>query len=165
MNASISDMSKWLLALLGNYPKVLDDSILQKIASPVIVSPLKYRYIRHWESLSEKYYGLGWRIYFYRGRKIVYHGGYVKGYRAEVAFCPEEKLGIAFLQNSPNFVASVSVPYFFDLMFNEPDSTQVVDPALFKFDHWFDGLPDSQAMIRPNINQVTIPPPTNLSPE
>jgi beta-lactamase class C len=43
---------------------------------------------------------------------IAYHGGYVRGYQAEVAVCPEERIGIAYLSNSPNGVASRIVPGF-----------------------------------------------------
>ncbi|MBA7591066.1 hypothetical protein ES708_33217 [subsurface metagenome] len=122
VNASISDMSKWLLALLGNNPEVMDSMVLQKITTPVVESPLKWRYIRYWDSIESKYYSLGWRIYDYKGRRIVYHGGYVRGYRAEIAFCQEEKVGIAFLQNSPNSLASKSIPEFFNLWFHSPDT-------------------------------------------
>ena len=122
VNVSISDMSKWLLALLGNNPDVLDSSVLHEIYEPVVVSPLKRRYTRYWDKIDEKYYGLGWRIYMYKGRKIIYHGGYVKGYRAEIGFCPEENIGMVFLQNSPNRVASICVPAFFDTWFAQKDS-------------------------------------------
>ena len=124
VNTSISDLSKWLQALLSHNPAVLDSQVLAKITEPLIESPLKYRYLRCWDKIDSKYYSLGWRIYEYKGRKIIYHGGYVKGYRAEIAFCPDENIGIAFLQNSPNGVASVSVPAFFNSYFHflETDS-------------------------------------------
>lgn len=125
INASISDMSKWLLALLGNYPQVMDTSVLNKITSPVIISPLKWRYLRNWDPIDSKFYSLGWRIYFYKGHKIIYHGGYVTGYRAEIAFCPEENVGIVFLQNSPNRLASKCIPEFFNLWFGSSDSTSI----------------------------------------
>ena len=124
VNASISDLSKWLLALTGNNPEVLNDSLLSIIATPVIETPLQRRYTRNWGKLDSKFYSLGWRIYQFRGRRIVHHGGYVKGYRAEIGFCPEENIGIAFLQNSPNYLASMSLPTFFDLYFNELDSIE-----------------------------------------
>lgn len=117
INASISDMGHWLLALLGNKDDQFPGEVSSKLADPVIYTPLKSRYTRAWQPFRERYYSLGWRIYYYRGRKIVYHGGYVHGYRAEIAFCPQEKVGLAFLQNSPNGVASRSIPTFFDLLF------------------------------------------------
>lgn len=123
VNASISDLSIWLQALLGHNPDVLDSIILDKIAEPLIETPLKYRYIRYWDNIESKHYSLGWRIYQYKNRKIVYHGGFVRGYRAEIAFCPDENIGIAFLQNSPNRVASMSIPAFFNIYFNYLNSS------------------------------------------
>lgn len=115
VNASISDMEQWLLALLGQKPEMMPDTVVTSISTPLIYTPLKWRYTRHWKPFRERYYSLGWRIYKYQGRKIVYHGGYIRGYRAEIAFCTEENVGIAFLQNSPNGLASRCVPTFFDL--------------------------------------------------
>lgn len=122
VNASISDMGQWLLALLGYKPDFFPDAVRQKLASPVIYTPLKWRYTRYWKPFRERYYSLGWRIYKYQGRDIVYHGGYIRGYRAEIAFCPSEKVGIAFLQNSPNGLASRCVPAFMDLLFEHLDT-------------------------------------------
>jgi beta-lactamase class C len=124
INASISDMGRWLLALLGNMPDGLPDTVRNRLATPVIYTPLKARYTRNWKPFRERYYSLGWRVYHYRDRWIIYHGGYIRGYRAEIGFCPEEQLGIAFLQNSPNDLASKCVPTFFDLMFDNqaPDA-------------------------------------------
>ena len=118
VNASISDMGQWLLALLGYQASVFPDTICKKLAEPLIYTPLKYRYTRNWQPFKERYYSLGWRIYQYRGRKIIYHGGYIQGYRAEIAFCPAEDVGIAFMQNSPNDLASRVVPRFLDLYFD-----------------------------------------------
>jgi beta-lactamase class C len=115
VNASISDMGQWLLALLGYKPEWLPDTILNSISTPLIYTPLKWQYTRYWKPFRERYYSLGWRIYNYQGRRIIYHGGYIRGYRAEIAFCPSEDVGIAFMQNSPNNLASRCVPTFMDL--------------------------------------------------
>jgi len=122
VNASISDMGQWLLALLGYKPGQLPDTVRIRLASPVIYTPLKWRYTRYWKSFRERYYSLGWRIYRYQGRDVIYHGGYIRGYRAEIGFCPEENVGIAFLQNSPNGLASQCVPAFLDLFFERLDA-------------------------------------------
>lgn len=127
VNASISDMGQWLLALLGTKPGIFPDTVVRALATPVIYTPLKAKYTRQWQPFSERYYSLGWRIYKYRGRLIVYHGGYVRGYRAEIGYCPEEKAGIAFLQNSPNGLASKSVPVFFDRLFDAVDMEMALD--------------------------------------
>lgn len=117
VSASISDMSKWLTALLGGSPEVLDTVVLNQITTPSVYTPLKRRYTWRWGDIKERYYSLGWRIFKYYNRDIVYHGGYLRGYRAEIAFCPEEKTGIVFLQNSPNKLASMSIPEFWKMYF------------------------------------------------
>ena len=117
VNASISDMGEWLLALLGYKSQWLNDAALDSISTPLVYTPLKWRYTRYWKPFRERYYSLGWRIYQYQGRQIIYHGGYIRGYRAEIAFCPSEDVGVAFLMNSPNSLASRFVPAFLDFYF------------------------------------------------
>ena len=119
VNASIDDMGKWLAALLGFAPKKLDTSIINLISTPQINTPLKWQYTRFWDPIDARYYSFGWRIFDYKGKRILYHGGYVRGYRAEIAFCPEEKTGVVFLLNSPNRLASQVVPTFFNLYLEE----------------------------------------------
>lgn len=115
VNASIYDMGQWLIALLGYQPQWVSDTVISSISTPVIYTPLKWQYTRYWQPFRERHYSLGWRIYQYKGKKIMYHGGYIRGYRAEIAFCPSEDVGIAFMQNSPNNLASRCVPTFMDL--------------------------------------------------
>ena len=125
VNASITDMGLWLKALLGCAPDVIGEGLLEKIASPQVYTPLKRQYTRNWDAFRERYYSYGWRIYDYKGRRIIYHGGYVRGYRAEAAFCPSENVGIAFLQNSPNGLAGQVVPSFFNMLFAEQEPVTV----------------------------------------
>ena len=56
-------------------------------------------------------YGLGWFISDYRGRKLVEHGGAIDGMRAQVAFVPEEKLGVVMLTNLNGTVFPVALTY------------------------------------------------------
>ena len=117
VNASISDMGRFLLAITGNIPGVLPGSIADTVLFPQVVSPLRQVYLRRWDELDSKHYALGWRIFRYKGHDIGYHGGYVQGYQAEIAVSQEEELGIAFLTNSPNGVGSGTVPMFLNLYF------------------------------------------------
>jgi beta-lactamase class C len=118
VNASIIDMCKWMIALMGYKQNVLNKDILKKIETPLIETPLKRSYTQSWGRIEKKEYSLGWRIYTYKGHKIIYHGGFVTGYKAEIAFCPDEKIGLVFLENSPNQLASKSVPEFFNIWFD-----------------------------------------------
>ena len=119
INASIDDLGKWLKALLGNAPGTLAPEVLTEISTPEVETPLRRAYTRQWDPIDGRYYSFGWRIFDYKGHRIMYHGGYVRGYRAEIAFCPELGTGIAFLENSPDRVASLFVPTFFNLLIRE----------------------------------------------
>jgi beta-lactamase class C len=118
VNASASDMAKWLLALTGFYPEVIDKNTILEISDHTIETPKKSAYQRNWKSLEKTYYGLGWRVFLMKGHEIVYHGGYVEGFRAEIAFDPDTKLGIAVLFNSNASVAAQCIPLFVNSFFN-----------------------------------------------
>lgn len=121
VNASIHDMGLWLKGLLGYSPGTISPSIQLLIRTPQIETPLKRSYTRRWDKVDGRFYSYGWRIFDYKGHRIIYHGGYVRGYRAEIAFCPELETGIAFLQNSPNGAASRIVPTWFNMLIEELD--------------------------------------------
>ena len=124
VNASISDMAQWLLALTGNYPEFISEKSLEETYTPQIRTLIKRHYRHNWKHLGNLYYGLGWRIFDYAGKKIVYHGGYVKGYRAEIAVDYEEKVGIVVLFNSACRLASTCIPSFWELYLDNTSTIQ-----------------------------------------
>lgn len=113
VNASISDMAGYLLALLGNHPEVISDSTLHTIFTPEIRTS-RYKYSSHWKHLKKTYYGMGWRVFITSEDTIIYHGGYVNGYRSEIALLPAKKTGICVLTNASNRFSSQAIPEFFD---------------------------------------------------
>lgn len=100
VNASIHDMALWLRALLGGMPEIIPPEVVQKVSAPVIDTPRERRRFNWNRRIRSAHYGLGWRIFDYAGHKMVYHSGGVRGYSAQIAFLPEEKIGIVVLQNS-----------------------------------------------------------------
>lgn len=125
INASISDLSHFLLTLLNNESTVINNNVRELIFTPQVISPLNRNYLRRWDKVDSKYYSIGWRIIGYKNRKVAYHGGYVQGYRAEIALCEEEEIGIAFLSNSPNSTGSKSIPTFLNLLFEQKDKEEI----------------------------------------
>lgn len=100
VNASIRDMTIWLQAMLGEFPTVVPDAIIEDVTTPR-VKTTKEIYRRGWKRhLFDAHYGLGWRIYNFEGETLVYHGGWVKGYRADVAFMPDRGVGYVMLMNA-----------------------------------------------------------------
>jgi len=112
VNASISDMAKWLKALLGGASSIISPNVMQEVTTPFVRTSKMKRYFRSWRNLKKAWYGLGWRVFEYSGTKIVHHGGYVRGYRAEMAFAPEEGIGMVILMNGASRFANVCVPTF-----------------------------------------------------
>jgi CubicO group peptidase (beta-lactamase class C family) len=44
-------------------------------------------------------YGLGWVVSDHRGKRVVAHGGLIDGFRTQITFLPDDRLGIAVLNN------------------------------------------------------------------
>ena len=100
VNASIADMTIWLRAMLGEYPKVVSPDLIATVTEPR-VKTIREVNRRGWSRfLNDAHYGLGWRVYDFDGHKLNYHGGWVKGYRADIAFAPEQNVGYAMLMNA-----------------------------------------------------------------
>jgi beta-lactamase class C len=125
INASISDMKNFLLALLGNSNSALNENVEETIFTPYVQTALSPGYFSQWEKVDSKAYGIGWRIVDYKGRQIAYHGGFVKGYRAEIALCKDEQVGIVYLSNSPTGIAAKSVPEFINRLFDFKDQQKL----------------------------------------
>lgn len=113
MNASASDMGKWLLLLTGHYPEVISKETLKEIYEP-LATIRNRRYSRHWDGVNRSQYAMGWRVLDNHGQKIVYHGGYVNGYRSEIAFAPDEGVGICILTNTNSSYPLEVIPDFFN---------------------------------------------------
>jgi beta-lactamase class C len=100
VNASIKDMSQWLIAQMGNRPEILSPKLLQTLHTPVVSTPTERR-ASPWRSarLRGAEYALGWRIYDYAGETLVFHAGAVHGYRSIIAFLPKYQFGAVMLWN------------------------------------------------------------------
>ena len=124
INASISDMSEILKALLGSRKDFIDNKTLEEIYSPTVKAKSKNRNFRRWIEPANSYYALGWRVLNFKSDTLLYHGGYVNGYRSEIALNRKNKIGICVLSNAPGSLVDNSVPYFFHLYFNERKNIQ-----------------------------------------
>lgn len=122
VNASISDLGNFLCALTDDNSELFHTKARQTVFTPQVNSPLKRTYFRSWgRDVKSKRYSIGWRIVDYKGREIAYHGGYVLGYKAEIAVCDQENIGIAILSNSPNSATAKNIPNFLNMLFDYKD--------------------------------------------
>lgn len=122
VNASISDMGLWLKALMGNRQDVLPDEMLKEVFKPEVRAISKNRNMWLWKRPSASYYAMGWRVIVFKQDTLLYHGGYVNGYRSEVAIHPNSQLGICVLTNAPSKLADTGVPQFLDYYAQHMDS-------------------------------------------
>ena len=114
VNASASDMAQWLIAQTGHRTDVLPAPLLATLQAPIIATPGEIR--RGWrrERVNSASYALGWRVFDYAGRQVVFHAGAVQGYRGLMALVPERDLGIAILWNSDSNLPSGLLPTILD---------------------------------------------------
>ncbi|WP_378185771.1 serine hydrolase domain-containing protein [Aquimarina sp. W85] len=116
VNASVTDMAKWMKFLLGSNPEVLHPNMIDQVFNPVIEVGGRSKYYQRWKGHLKSYYALGWRVHTFKNedsknpRIMVHHGGSVNNYRSEIAVFPEEDLGICILFNSPTSYAKEAIP-------------------------------------------------------
>ncbi|WP_192022731.1 serine hydrolase domain-containing protein [Shewanella sp. WPAGA9] len=104
VNASINDISKWLIANLGENPGVISNSVIRDVTTPGVRTTKELRR-RDWRAhLDNAHYGKGWRVYEFEGRPLIYHAGWVAGYVAEISYSPELNIGMAMLLNGESRV-------------------------------------------------------------
>ncbi|WJG09226.1 serine hydrolase domain-containing protein [Aliiglaciecola sp. LCG003] len=125
VNASIADMAIWIRAMLGEYPNVVPPSVVETVTTPQIKTTKELRR-RDWRTfLKDAHYGMGWRIYDFDGHKLNYHGGWVKGYRADVSFAPDEEVGYAMLMNAESNLINGFTAQFWQQYFNNHNQQQL----------------------------------------
>ena len=118
VNASILDMGKWLMAQLGANPGVITPQILNAVAAPRVRTP-RDLYRKDWKRmLTDAHYGLGWRVYQIGSEQIVYHSGWVSGYRADIAWSASHDIGIAVLMNVESASINALTTRFWELAFD-----------------------------------------------
>jgi len=114
VNASIDDMAKWLIAIMGYNQDVLPDEVRQELFKPAIVTAVKNSYLSRLEQPRYGHYGLGWRIVEYPSDTLVYHEGYVNGYKSAIGFSKTDNIGICILTNSGGAFSSKLLAEFLD---------------------------------------------------
>ena len=132
MNASIDDMTEWLLAQLGQKPEVLPAKTLDEMHRGAVKTTVRQAHYRYRRRLGDVYYGLGWRVFSYDGHEnFVHHGGYVRGMRSEMVFNRELQMGLVFLTNSEPARVNDLIFDFLDLyrLHQRPKQLAIANPS------------------------------------
>ena len=84
--------------LLGD-SRLISEELLLETRSPQIIVPRDANAKELGPFTNFQMYGLGWGCCDYRGHSVQEHGGYLNGFRSQVALIPELKIGMAILSN------------------------------------------------------------------
>lgn len=114
INSSVQDMMHWLKLHL-NKGKIGDKSLIQEATlkemhSPqIVVKGMLFNTLEKYTELSAMNYGMGWFIQWYRGNKLVHHGGNIDGFSAMVSFMPHKRSGVVVLTNKNGTLITLSI--------------------------------------------------------
>lgn len=118
VNASAMDLSHWVMAQLGHYPDVMPEHILAHITDKRVRTSRDLRR-GHWRQfIQDAHYALGWRVYQFGDEELVYHGGWVRGFRADVAYSKDRQIGLVILLNAESNIVSELSTFFWSKVFD-----------------------------------------------
>ena len=129
VNASAIDLGYWLIAQLGHQPQVLSEQVLAGISSKKVKTRRDLRRKEWRRYLTDAHYGLGWRVYQFGQDTLMYHGGWVQGYRAEIAYSREHQLGLVMLMNAESNAINEMGTYFWSSFLTTIRQQQQVEMA------------------------------------
>jgi beta-lactamase class C len=131
INSSIRDMATFLKAQMGGYPQVVSSKALARAQTPLISTNNLLNSAPGSATRSRNpSYGLGWRLLDYANQKLVYHGGWLKGFTNFLAFLPNQKLGIIVLHNADTRFSTQLAMNFFETALGLPPANKI--SALFE---------------------------------
>ncbi|MBL4604026.1 MAG: beta-lactamase family protein [Emcibacteraceae bacterium] len=132
VNASVADMSKWILAQMGAFPDAYSPAVIEMVTTKRIRTRKEMRK-RNWRSiLKNAHYGYGWRIYDVGGEELVYHDGSVAGFRTEVAYSKEKDLALVILLNAETKMGSNLNAEFWTEIFKPEPKPKVVKAKIVR---------------------------------
>lgn len=115
INASMEDIIPFLQVHLGGRPDVLSLGARNLLHLPQITEDVSPEVMKaKSEHIDKMGYALGWRWMDYNGERVVYHGGWLKGFHTMVAFLPENEVGIIILHNAETNLPWKTVGAFLD---------------------------------------------------
>jgi len=114
INTSIASFVNWLRLHLdkGEFEgqRLLSPNLIQQLQTPrVHVAASEFA------EYGDVHYGLGFRLHFYRGERVVWHSGGHIGWCTLMTMLPDRGVGVAvFTNRNPNPVTEILANYVFD---------------------------------------------------
>ncbi len=129
MYSTVSDLGRFMKAIFRGGKGILENETLEAMYEP-----------QYAEEGATQGYGLGFAVSELEGRRLIRHGGAIYGFATELAFLPDEKLGVAAVttMDGANTVVSRIVRAALESMLairegiepSEPATTSPIDPDL-----------------------------------
>jgi CubicO group peptidase (beta-lactamase class C family) len=104
VQSSVWDLARWMRFHLGDGTfegrRLVSAAAFEQMHSPQItmIAPAAFRRARQLEG--QPSYGMGWQVWDYRGRPLLWHSGSGNGQIAYMALMPRDSLGVVALVNS-----------------------------------------------------------------
>jgi CubicO group peptidase (beta-lactamase class C family) len=124
----VTDLAAWLELHLGGgqgaTPGLVSEAVRREMHTPQIAIACEAGLdaIAAYPEVGGLSYGLGWYIWNYRGRKMVFHGGELDGFKSALSFLPDEGLGVAILANCHRTVLGWLLTYnLYDRLLGLPE--------------------------------------------
>jgi CubicO group peptidase (beta-lactamase class C family) len=103
INATARDLEKWLKFQLAggvaNGKRLVSEMNLLETRIPQNPIPMDSPNRAMNPDTWQLNYGIGWVMSDHRGKKVVAHGGMIDGFRVQITFLPDERVGFAVLNN------------------------------------------------------------------
>jgi len=117
VNASISDMSKWLMAQMGHKPKTITKQMVEAVTKKRVKTKQDLKRSKWRDYITDAHYGLGWRVYQFKDEELIYHGGWVSGFRADISYSQSRKVGLVVLLNAEtNIISEISTSFWANII-------------------------------------------------
>ncbi len=114
INSCLNDMTKWVrLHLNGSVEgkELVSKAQLKELHSPAMVMPEAFMGLEEYKEISQGNYALGWFVQYYRGHKLIHHGGAIDGFLAMITFMPDDNIGTVVLTNAGGMSAFWAVTF------------------------------------------------------
>lgn len=113
INASVSDLNKWMLLQLGEAGKYKNRQLISSKQMKEMHTAQVIRG-REAENNPAPAYGFGWNVQYYEGYKVLTHGGATDGFNTAMYLMPELDLGIIVVANTFNSLGNAIAFQVFD---------------------------------------------------
>lgn len=125
INASMEDLVPFLQLHLGGFPNLLGPEQRKGLYAPQVTEERPPYWLKNASKRIEKTgYSLGWRWMDYAGERVVYHGGWLKGFHAMIAFLPQYDIGLIVLDNAETNLTIDALVKFLDLYLTDSSDSK-----------------------------------------